>query len=306
MLAVMVALSVQMTERSQIAFKRTTILIDQQQLVSSILGVQNFLEWYVNMELKQVKTIHLGQQWATSHSYPLDGGTISGNIRDMHSLFNLNALADRNPTLQKKNKERFITLLNKLGIDFTESQDIATRTQQWILATNLGVQQINDDPIYESKLPPYRPSYRLMYDLSEWRAVDGVTRGIYQQVAPYLCVLPQETKLILNVNTISQEQPEILVAMVTDEGLATSQAKEILKQRPTTGWVKIEDFFDLLNKSMINPLKPDSKNNFQVTSDLFEANMIMTINDSHQRVRLLLEKKANSLQTKRRIFGGDA
>lgn len=311
-LAVMVTLSAQMTERTQVVFKRTAALVHYQQAFSYLLGAQSFLEMYIDGEINRQNTVHLGQTWAKpKHQYPIDEGTLEGSVTDLRSLFNINSLGNTNKNVRMQSEQLFYKLMLQLEIDDSEAQDIARQTRIWMTTPKTDDEQ-NDagsaDVIYQAKSPQYRASLRLLFDLSELRAIEGITRDIYQRLAPYLCVVPGDTSLIVNVNTASKDKPEILSVLLSPYGsFSAAEIDSLLSQRPETGWKNQEDFFRILNPLLEQPLDENSQKNFQVTSSFFEAKMTMKLNDIQQSVRLLIEKtKNNPPQTKRRIFGDDA
>src|SRR5690606_40597777 len=62
----------------------------------------------------------------------------------------------------------------------------------------------------------YLPPRNLMADVSEFRAVNGVSATMYQQARPLLCALPS-TDLLINVNTIQPAQAALLVGVFSPE-----------------------------------------------------------------------------------------
>src|SRR5690606_29181278 len=54
---------------------------------------------------------------------------------------------------------------------------------------------------YQSLQFPYRAANSWLVHVSELRLVRGVTSRIYQQIKPYVCVVPRDNTLKLNINT---------------------------------------------------------------------------------------------------------
>ena len=81
----------------------------------------------------------------------------------------------------------------------------------------------------------YLPANRKMADVSELRAVRGVTPKIYARLKPWICVLPVTDPVKLNVNTLAPEQAP-LVAMLLPGQLSVADARAALAARPLGGY----------------------------------------------------------------------
>lgn len=312
-LTVMVTMSSQMTQRFQIGLKRTANLVSYQQAVSYLLGAESFSQYFMYEQIKSVEVTHLQQFWAKKeHVFPIDGATLRGQITDAHSRFNLNSLGETNAQKREKNARRFLQLLILLDIESSEAEHIVEQTKQWLSRLprrNAEGSADESDVIYEAKNPPYRPAHQLMFDLSELRAIDGVTQMIYQRVKPFLCVYPGNTMLSVNANTISEQQPEILAALFPEAGdLSVQSAKDILQNRPREGWTSVDSFASILEQHREGPLSDEDKQMFLVLSSEFEADMTINMHDNQLRMRVFLQKDNdnNMMVVKRRIFGGSA
>src|SRR3546814_19972919 len=80
----------------------------------------------------------------------------------------------------------------------------------------------------------YLPANRKMADVSELRAVRGVTPKIYARLKPWLCVLPVAEPVQLNVNTLAPAQAPLL-AMLLPGKLGLADARAVLAARPAGG-----------------------------------------------------------------------
>src|SRR3546814_7331354 len=81
----------------------------------------------------------------------------------------------------------------------------------------------------------YLPANRKMADVSELRAVRGVTPKIYARIKPWICALPVTDPVKLNVNTLAPEQAP-LVAMLLPGEITTAEARAVLAARPAGGY----------------------------------------------------------------------
>src|SRR3546814_10035003 len=80
----------------------------------------------------------------------------------------------------------------------------------------------------------YLPANRKMADVSELRAVRGVTPKIYARIKPWICALPVTDPVKLNVNTLAPEQAP-LVAMLLPGEITTAEARAAAR-RPDPAW----------------------------------------------------------------------
>jgi general secretion pathway protein K len=92
-----------------------------------------------------------------------------------------------------------------------------------------------EDNDYMLKDPAYLAANQPMVSPTELLLVKGVTPENYACLAPYIAVLPTETGI--NVNTAEAE----VIAAFSDD-ISIVAAEEIVKDRPDSGYSKIEDF----------------------------------------------------------------
>src|SRR3546814_16200084 len=81
----------------------------------------------------------------------------------------------------------------------------------------------------------YLPANGKMADVSELRAVRGVTPKIYARLRPWICALPVTDPVKLNVNTLAPEQAP-LVAMMLPGAITIAEARAVLAARPAGGY----------------------------------------------------------------------
>ncbi|MGO8609408.1 hypothetical protein ACC848_41335, partial [Rhizobium johnstonii] len=73
-----------------------------------------------------------------------------------------------------------------------------------------------EDSAYTGAATSYRTSGTLMTDISELRAVSGVTPEIYTKLRPWLCTLPVAKPSVINVNTLLPEQAPLFAMLLPD------------------------------------------------------------------------------------------
>lgn len=253
------------------------------------------------------KTIALDQPWATENSqFPVDGGTIAGHLRDARGCFNLNALgkmgSSRTGSGTIPEVQVFEALLRYLGLAREDAGQIARSTRNWINSNEQANSGASDSD-YAALPLPYLSGKAPMRDVSEWRAVAGVSQPVAERVMPFLCALPS-TELAVNINTIPADQPELLAALYIDK-LPVDQAARVLNNRPKSGWDTVADF--LSQPDLANFASTGVNQRLTVTSQYFIATVNATAGDSTMPLSSLLMHSVGSgnprIAVIRRQFG---
>lgn len=170
---------------------------------------------------------------------PLPGGEGRAKLTDANNCFNLNSLvAETVPgrfSQRSGAMRQFGELMTLLGIDPGQSQAIAGAAADWIDSDSNEGPLGAEDNAYRSMQGAYLPANRKMADVSELRAVRGVTPKIYARLKPWICVLPVTDPVKLNVNTLAPEQAP-LVAMLQPGEIGIASARAALAARPAGGY----------------------------------------------------------------------
>lgn len=304
-LAVMVIVATNMTSRLQIGLMRT----EGQVLSQKAYWYGQAAEAFVGMTLKSTlnddDVVSLSQAWATSGmSFPLDGGNISGKITDMQSCFNLNALDVEDKTDGNKAlvAQQFQALLETLGVEGYYAEQITDSVRDWVDKNDQVVSsQGAEDSFYEARGVPHLAANAAMVHVSEFRAIQAVSAGVYDRVSPYLCVVPDKD-WILNVNTVSPEQPAIFQAMFTPR-LSAEQAQGLLDERPQNGWSTKEDFFAASSLAGID-FPEEIKKQVDVKSQYFELQGVAEFDSTQVALQALFKATKQEVVTLRRQYGG--
>jgi general secretion pathway protein K len=133
--------------------------------------------------------------------------------------------------------------LEAVGLSDYAAEMIAHSTFDWIdKDSSSDLAQGAEDSFYQARPVPHLAANNLMVDISELRAVQGVDRKSYEKIAPYLCAIPSQ-KQVIDVNTVSVEQAEILYALFkSTSNLNVADFKSVLENRPVSGWNSVSDF----------------------------------------------------------------
>lgn len=253
---------------------------------------------------------HLAQYWASTNVVlPVEGGHIAGQLKDAQSCFNINALAkvaSEGATVPEETPESevFSALLQYLDVPSWESEQITNATRNWVSSEN--VTRGETDLDYLALPLPYLSGKTLMLDITEWRAVAGVSKSIAMKVMPYLCAVPV-SELAININTIPVDQPELLAALYIDQ-LPVDHALSILENRPRDGWDTVADFTS--QPLLANFGSTGVSKRLTIVSHYFEMNATANYGETEVRLKSLLTRskgsssQENQLTVIRRKYGG--
>lgn len=196
---------------------------------------------------KQPKRVTLAGGWSgRPFGLPLPGGgRATARVADGGNCFNLNGLVTRTqPDVYvdvDQQRTRFVRLMQLLGIDGQAATRIAAATADWIDTDQNQQASGAEDATYLGRSPSYRTGGTLMADVSELRAVDGVTPDVYAKLKPWLCALPTAEPVKLNVNTLAPEQAP-LIAML-GATMTVDAARAMLLRRPAQGYGTTAEFW---------------------------------------------------------------
>lgn len=136
---------------------------------------------------------------------------------------------------------QFTRLLVALDVPEAEAAAIAAATADWIDADQQPQPGGAEDATYARAVPAYRTGSTLMADVSEWRAVAGVTPALYARAAPHLCALPTTEMSRPNINSLAASDAPVLAAMA---GVPLGVAHAAIAARPRAGWAAVADFWN--------------------------------------------------------------
>ena len=300
-LAIMVTIATTMTARMTSSLLRTEGLSFSQKVYWYGQASVEFSRMILNQDFADSSVVSLDQIWATPEMvFPVDGGSIAGSLKDYRSCFNVNAIAvaDKNDA-RALPVSQFQVLLEALEIEEYAAEVIAESTRDWIDTDNTSdASQGAEDRVYEARSVPHLTANNLMVDISELRAVQGVTGKVYERIKPYLCALPIDNQLI-NVNTVDLKQSKILYALFKPEiDLSQEDFEQLLEDRPSSGWSSVTEF---LEESIFQneTISSDLKAQLSVTSEYFHLYGVAEFDDRIMALKLLFkieDKKATTIR----------
>jgi len=296
--------------------RRTINIIDSDRAYYYALGAEELAlqllkDSFKDQTKKDAGKVHLGQAWAKKGMvFPIDGGQLAGEINDMSACFNLNSLLNLTKTKKSSNSlnntdpdsgKPLSIAANKpaagqvlLEALFTQlipngevsPKALAARVRDWLDADDQPFESDGaEDSEYQLGDIPYRTANTLVGSVEELRTIAGFTPEMVEIVAPYLCALPSSEMTGLNINTIAEEQPELL--MMLYRNLAMDDAKNILKSRPASGYDQ-SSFKDKLAKE--SKLRPEAIDMIKFGSNRFRINAEAVVGRGRARLQSLIER----------------
>ena len=236
--------------------------------------------------------IHLNQPWAEPITYPIPNGMITAELVDAQACFNLNALLNAPPsTTTSSSTSANATQPNATPPNATQ-QNNATLAGNSNAALNTGitplqraftelVRRVNDNDNYNAEVVrdsvldfidpdtqtrslgaedetyrgaafPYLAANRPLADPSELRLINGVDPRWLDALFEYVCVIPNNTSMTININTLTEEDALLLSALLD---IPEADAQNLIVNRPEQGYDDIQTFFNepLLNAVQLDP-----------------------------------------------------
>lgn len=218
-LTAMIATALMVSQR--LLVHQITLGINADKMYLDLQGVQNWAEEIIAKNEDLQKTESLQEDFYSIH--------VTGKIYAQGGLFNINCLAEI------KNWFHFVRLLRTVApkVTIQQAKDITESVSQWLLPSQ-------SDDYYIRQDPPYRAPHRLMVNVSELRAVKGVTANIYDALKPYITALPSR-QYQLDIN-----YAPVPVLMTLNDKMTLAQAESLQACRKENGiFNSINDYIKL-------------------------------------------------------------
>lgn len=309
--ALAAVLLTQMTARLQLQLQRTTNVNFNQQAYWYAMGAEAFAQRVLTTAFKQEEDVtHLGQIWAQGEtSFPVDYGQITGEITDLQSCLNLNALRveKSNGSAPSQTKLPAMTALKELilalnieGVGDFEADYMVDALTDWLdddsTIVSAGGAEDND---YSAKEFPYLPANHYLASINELRVIEHFTPTIINALKDYVCVIPGSAVHNINVNTLSADKPELLQALLE---ISQNDAQSILSARSAEGFKSIDDFFALQEVAKLK-LADDKKQQFVVDSNYFKLKASASFNNSHFAMNSIMKIDNRQINVISRTIG---
>lgn len=196
------------------------------------------------VDSSQERTVDRGGLLGREIPLPLARGTVMARVDDAGNCFNLNSLveADAQGTLKLRvvGLNQLRALMAGLGISPAESAIASDAIADWIDSDGVPSPNGAEDETYQGSAVPFRTAGRLIGDVSEIRAVRGMTPQFYERMRPWLCALPAAELSPVNVNTLRPDQA-LLLSMLAPGTIPVERARALIAARPALGWASGAD-----------------------------------------------------------------
>ncbi len=301
--------AVALASRQHLDVRRTANVLESEQAYVYALGLEA-----VAQKLLTQYTL-LGNKYDDPsilylpYTFPVEGGTIAGNLVDMEALFNINNLLDENDAPDEKQQARFRRLIESVQADIGDNsisaEDLVNASIDWIdKNTNMTFPGGAEDGEYLANDKPYRPANHFMANATELALVRGFTNNLLYGIIPetndpndpnqvaqpikgllsYVAALPRR-KTMININTADDK---VLVAF--SQHITFSMLSDLNADNP---YESLDDFsnhsaFESLSLKEKKELKQDIKNGMAVESRYFKILATAQIGNSYAQLNALL------------------
>ena len=303
-------LAVEMSANLMVQVQRSTNLQSQQQAKWYAYGAEELaIKGLIKSKKDEPEKTTLAQPWAKQGDvkYPVDNGTLSGQLTDLQACLNLNALgAEPDPNSTNKtnpaHKALFAILENIEDLPSDESEEgMADSVFDWLDKNSITYRSGAEEGEYLSRQFPYMTANSLFASVSELRLIKGFNPLVMEKVLPFVCVIPGSTLLSINVNTVTAEQALLLSGLIDE--LSVSGAQAVIAARPENGFDNIEEFFESVKQQGGKNIKAVEKL-FSLKSEYFKLQTQAKFVDLRFSMTTLLYASNGEVTILARKFGG--
>ena len=226
--------AVAMTSRQQLDIRRTSNLLNHEQAYLYLLGAEDWAQQILLQDARKTDNDSLDEMWAMQlPPLPVLGGTVQGQLYDLHRCFNLNNLIQNNGKVSEIHQQYFERLLKLLDI----STSIAQQVIDWIDKDEENTLPNGaEDNAYLAVTPKaYRAANQLFIHRSELRLLLEMDEKSFAKLASYVCTLPTKTRININSAPL-----ELLLSLHQD--LQAEDVQALIKLREEEAFDSLQTF----------------------------------------------------------------
>jgi general secretion pathway protein K len=243
----------------------------------------------------------------TARTMPLPGGFATVRVRDGGNCFNLNSVAQGEAAtglvVRPSGVAQFNGLMDAIDIPERQARRISAALADWVDSDAAPVAHGAEDAAYARAPSPYRTANMMVADVSELRAVTGMTPALYARLRPWVCALPTTQLSEVNVNTLTPDQAPLVAMLIPGMGLEA--ARSIIAARPAEGWNSVSQFWKLPALAALTP-SMDVQSQASVATRWFGLDLAIEIGGAELRERALIDAGVSPARLVSRSWGDDA
>lgn len=227
-------------ERQAISVRRAMNVFNFSETLLYLEGLETWAGETLRQDLKDNKTDHLGEAWATKNPpIQIEQGEMVEKLIDLQGRFNLNNLV-QDGKVNHVQLEIFKRLLSNLDIE----PELAYPVVDWIDENQEPYFVTGaEDNDYLTLTPPYRTGDIFFGSVSELRLIKGFTEEHVKKIAPHVSVLPKSTTINVNTATIP-----VLMSLAK---LQEAGAEQLVASRGSSGYPNPDAFVEEVKKKGI-------------------------------------------------------
>lgn len=291
MVALATILAASIAKRQYATNEDTAVLMRQNQALNYAKSAEAFFsELLIQDAQNSANSDHLQEMWAKPMpAFPVEGGFVSGKLKDESGKFNLNSLFTIDGKVNEENKAYFERILMRVGLPAELSQAVIDwQDQDDIPMGAMGA----ESNYYNGLQPPYSAANRPFFSVEELKLVRGFEGEKYDLIQQYVSALPDVASKI-NINTA----PALVLAAI-DPKLNAASVATLQKQKQE----KMENFSnvqDLLSTDVFKSIETANKTLaekvFDVKSNYFKAEIEVALNNRNRQMSSYLMRTNNQV-----------
>ncbi len=244
LMTVMAALAVAIMDDIRFSIKRAVGVQMSEQIDWYMLGGEDFARnWLADNTAGDTSGLNQILLLGEPIVFPLDeDGSIQIQAKDGRNCYNVNRLSA--PKIKEQTRAELAQLFRYMEFDNFQAESFAARIQDWVDGDTIPEQGGAEDLTYSSQKPPYHAANTMMVDISELRAVEGISQEQYLKMKPLLCAVPDANMNKINLNTLEPEQWPLLALLLGNTDAVSPEAQKaaqaVIALRPLAGYASTE------------------------------------------------------------------
>ncbi len=293
-------IALSMTAASIASARRTLVDRTRQELIWRAIGAEAaaFRLLSSGAEVEGDRGALERQLFATPFPIETPSGAAAIRFADATRCFNVNVFAERedegggadqtnsSSARRQLHEDQFTALVAGLGFAEAEAVRYLAVIADWMDEGGVSRPQGAEDGFYTGLPVPFRTGDGPLGDISELRAMEGISASVYAAISPFLCALPSIEPVKVNLNAVSAREAPLIVAL-TGGKVSRLAVEDVIAARPPGGYATASEFW---SHERFRGFQADV--NFvqrftAVTADYIEARVGLRLNEVDMEYRLI-------------------